>query len=209
MNTLIAVFDPLCGWCYGFGPVLIRLQEKYADRMNFDVLSGGMITGSRIGPIAHMAGFIRQAIPVVEQHTGIAFGSAFLDKTLVEGTAIFSSLEPAKALTIFRQYFPKKVAVFSHEIQRLIYHEGINPVDVAAYLPLFAKYGLSKDIILPQFSSSVMEQETINEFGKAYRWKITGYPACVMQMADGKAFLISNGFTSFENMESAILPYLN
>jgi protein-disulfide isomerase-like protein with CxxC motif len=54
-----------------------------------------------------------------------------------------------------------------------------------------------------------MEQETINEFALAQRWKINGFPSCVVQLADGKAIPISNGYLSFEEIEKRIAPYLD
>ena len=207
-NTLILVSDPLCGWCYGFGPVMNRLYEAYKSQMDFDVISGGMITGSRIGPLSHMREFIKQAYRVVEQHTGVKFGPDFTEKTLEEGKATYSSLEPSKALSIFRTFQPNKALEFSHEIQKLIYFEGIDPVDYEAYLPLFDRYGMQEKEILPLFSSKDIEQETVNEFGRAARWGINGFPACVMQLHSGKAFVLSSGYLPFEQMEERIRPYL-
>jgi len=116
LNTLITVFDPLCGWCYGFGPVLIELEKVYGTHIKFDIISGGMITGSRIGPLSNMAGFISNAYKTVEQFTGIRFGEQFIQQTLKEGTVTFSSLEPAKVLTVYKLFHPEKSVAFSHAI---------------------------------------------------------------------------------------------
>jgi len=207
-NTLINVYDPLCGWCYGFGPVMIKLHEVYKDQINFDVISGGMITGSRIGPLSNMASYIKQAYKVVEQTTGVKFGEQFLNHTLEEGKVVFSSLEPAKALTIMRNLNKELVVEFSHEIQKLIYKDGIDPVQYSAYLPLFQKYGFDQKVVLPLFASKDLEQETVNEFGMAHRWKINGFPSCVVQTAEGKAYPISNGYLSYAEMEKRIQAYL-
>jgi len=207
-NTLINVYDPLCGWCYGFGPVLIQLQEKYKDQLEFDVISGGMITGTSIGPLSNMSSFIKKAYKVVEQSTGVKFGDQFVNKTLEEGKVVFSSLEPAKALTIMRHLNRNVVVEFSHEIQKLIYKDGIDPVQYSAYLPLFQQYGFDQKQVLPLFASKDMEQETINEFSMAQRWKINGFPTCVIQTEDGKAYPISNGYLPFAEMEKKIKDYL-
>jgi putative protein-disulfide isomerase len=208
-NTIINVFDPLCGWCYGFGPVMVKLEEKLKSKIDFDVISGGMITGARIGPLSNMAAFIKNAYKVVEQNTGVKFGSQFINKTLEDGKAVFSSLEPAKALTIYKHMSKSNGISFSHDIQRLIYWDGIDPVQYSAYLPLFEKHGFDSKTVLPLFASKDMEQETINEFALAQRWKINGFPSCVVQLADGKAIPISNGYLSFEEMEKRIAPYLD
>ncbi|HVE60446.1 MAG TPA: hypothetical protein VNA26_01410, partial [Chitinophagaceae bacterium] len=36
-------YDALCGWCYGFSPVMKKIEQEYKDQVSFDVLSGGMI----------------------------------------------------------------------------------------------------------------------------------------------------------------------
>ena len=33
--TIVYVYDALCGWCYGFAPVIERLHEKYGDRLTY------------------------------------------------------------------------------------------------------------------------------------------------------------------------------
>lgn len=208
-NTLIYIYEPLDGWCFGFGPVIKLLQEKYSQKLDFDVVSAGMITGQRIGPLSNVSGFIRQLYPEVEKRCSVRFGSKFLDQTLPEGKAIFSSLEPSKALTIFKQFQKEKAIEFSHELQKLIYTEGINPVDISAYVPLFEQYGIMKSDVLTLFSLRSLEQETILEFGQVLRWKIHGFPSVVIQTGDGKAFPIISGFVGFEELERRIQPYLN
>lgn len=194
------VFDPLCGWCYGFGPVLIRLQNDFQEAVDFDVISGGMITGNRIGPLSNMASFIRQAYPQVEQRTGIRFGKTFVEDTLAKGNTTNSSLEPAMVLTIFKRFQPENAVVFSHEIQKLIYGDGIDPIDFDAYLPLFNQFGIDPEKVKPLFSSKEMEQETVQEFKKAERWGISGFPTCILQSPDGKSFGVSRGYMDFDSL---------
>ncbi|HRH36270.1 MAG TPA: DsbA family protein [Catalimonadaceae bacterium] len=202
--TIICVFDPLCGWCFGFGPVLIRLQETYKDELEFDVISGGMITGNRVGPLSNMSSFIKQAYQQVENHTGIRFGQKYIDETLEKGTATNSSLEPASMLTLFKRYQREKAVEFSHEIQKLLFIEGIDPVDMKAYIPLFEKYGFKREEIEPQLTLKDLQQETILEFQRAQNWNITGFPTCVLQAPDGKAYGLNRGYESFESLSLKI-----
>lgn len=52
---IIYLYAALCGWCYGFSPVLHQFQEKYKGDVTIEVISGGMITGKKIGPIGKVA----------------------------------------------------------------------------------------------------------------------------------------------------------
>ena len=62
MNTRIRltyVFDAYCGWCYGFAPALHEFADANADRIDLQVLSGGLFTGPKaqsIGAFPHIPG---------------------------------------------------------------------------------------------------------------------------------------------------------
>ena len=204
---LILVYDPLCGWCYGFGPVLNQLKAKYKARLDFEVLSGGMITGRSVGPLSNMAEFISKAYPVVEAHTGIKFGSGFL-AALREGRGTFSSLEPGNVLTVLKEMFPDESPEASHEIQELIYRDGIDPVHYQAYLPLFRRRGIEDKLALERLNSAETSQLTVHEFAQAQTWGIRGFPACIMETPSGKLYGISNGYSPFDDLELKIMPYL-
>lgn len=206
--TLICVYDPLCGWCFGFGPVLIALQKKWSEHLNFDIISGGMITGNRIGPLSNMAAYIKNAYQTVERHTGIRFGKRYIEETLEKGTATNSSLEPAMMLNIFKRFQPGKAVVFSHDIQKLLFIDGIDPIDFEAYLPLFKEYGIEREQVEPLWNLKETQQETIKEFKLAQTWGINGFPTCVLQSPDGKAFGVNRGFEPMESLDKKLSQML-
>ncbi|HXI00169.1 MAG TPA: hypothetical protein VNI52_07850 [Sphingobacteriaceae bacterium] len=122
----IYVYDALCGWCYGFSPVVMALHEKYNQQFDFEVISGGMVTGSRVGPIGVVAPYIKKAYRTVEETTGIKFGEGFL-RNIDEGEMIMNSEKPAVALAVFRTYYPDKAVMFAHELQNAINFDGADP----------------------------------------------------------------------------------
>ncbi len=76
--TVIYVYDALCGWCYGFSPLMQRLEAAYKDKVAFTVLSGGMVPPEHAQPVAAKAGYIAGAYKTVEEYTGVTFGAAYL-----------------------------------------------------------------------------------------------------------------------------------
>ena len=78
MKTLIYCYDAYCGWCYGFSPVMKQLEESFKDRLQVEVLSGGMILPETPKAIAATAGYIKEAYKTVEAYTGIKFGEDYL-----------------------------------------------------------------------------------------------------------------------------------
>ena len=201
--NLICAYDALCGWCFGFGPVLLHLQEEFAGQLDFEMISGGMITGASAGPLANMAGFIRNAYPVVEQHTGIRFGEGFL-KNLDGGNVVFRSLEPGNVLTVVKQLKPEVQVAAAHQIQCLIYRDGINPVDYLAYKPIFDFYELDWKTVSGLLSSSETASATVNEFAQIQKWKIQGFPACILEDAEGNLTGISSGFLPAKELTSRL-----
>src|SRR5687767_11582261 len=103
-------FDAYCGWCYGFSPVIRKIEAMYKDQMQFEVLSGGMIFETKPRPISAIAGYVQKAYKTVEETTGIKFGKDFLWHVFhpEESDWFPDSTLSATALCIFKEYHPDK-----------------------------------------------------------------------------------------------------
>src|SRR5690349_7554205 len=104
--VIIYCFDAYCGWCYGFSPVIEKLEEHYRNEFPFEVLSGGMIPDENPKPISAMAGYISKAYKRVEELTGVKFGEDFLWHIFNPDKSDWfpESTTPATALHIFKSY---------------------------------------------------------------------------------------------------------
>ncbi len=201
--TLIYVYDALCGWCYGFSPVLKKLQKTFGDDLDFEVMSGGMITGSRIGPIGEVAPYIRQAYRDVERATGVTFGPGFLEGTLAKGTALFTSEPPAVALCIVRAHQPARAVAFAAALQTAIYYDGIAPADPAAYGPYASAIGLHADDFVRQMGEETYRVQAQAEFAQAAAWGVRGFPTVLLARA-GTLTLLTHGFAPYEGLAARL-----
>ena len=75
---LFYCYDAYCGWCYAFSPVMKKINAWFGDRVDLEVLSGGMIISAEAKHIRVTAGYIQRAYKAVEEHTGIKFGAGYL-----------------------------------------------------------------------------------------------------------------------------------
>lgn len=100
--TVLYLYDALCGWCFGFSPVMQQLQETWRDQVAFDVLSGGMVPPDFAQPIGAKAAYIAAAYKQVEEYTGVHFGAAYLHHIFhpAESPWVEESLTPAVALCL-------------------------------------------------------------------------------------------------------------
>ncbi|WP_338815127.1 DsbA family protein [Bernardetia sp. Wsw4-3y2] len=208
---LIYIYDALCGWCYGFAPAMRDFYQNHKnDFETIDVISGGMITGERIGAIGEVAPYIKTAYKDVENRTGVKFGEKFLKDILEEGSAIFTSIPPSIALSVFKketQENPQlagekneKVLHFAEELQSLIYFDGIEPKDYSKYGELATKYGLDKTDFVEKMNHSDYEKLAQKDFQLSQDFGVSGFPTLIIQK-DEEYYLFARGFVDLAELE--------
>lgn len=200
---LLYVFDPLCGWCYGFHPVIEQLQEKYQDQFAFQVISGGMVRGERIGPIGEVAGYISEAYKVVEEKTGVTFGEGFLRNVLAPGTTIFDSEPPARALAVLKQHAPDQQVALSSAVQKAIYYDGMEPVKPESYAGIASEFGLDPALLAEQMNTEAAQRAAEAEFDLSNQLGVQGFPT-VFLFTQTHRFLLARGYLPFAQMEDTI-----
>ncbi|TXD80720.1 DsbA family protein [Subsaximicrobium wynnwilliamsii] len=201
---IVYVYDALCGWCYGFSPVITQFQEKYKDSLSFEVISGGMITGGRIGPIGEVASYISWAYKGVEKATGVKFGSEFLNKTLKNGDAIFTSVPTAIALSVFKNLDPNNNIRFASALQRAIYYDGIEPENLDAYGQIALKFGLDAKSFVLKMKDPLYKKLAEDDFKKSAELNVSGYPTIFIKI-NGTYQKIGSGYIPFSELKSNYL----
>lgn len=206
--SIIYVYDAICGWCYGFSPVMKSLFENYADKFDFEVLSGGMMMGEREGTINDVAPYIKTAYKDVENTTGVRFGEAFLAE-LQKGDLFLSSEKPAIALAVFKSYFPEKAILFAHDLQSAIYVHGLDLSKDDSYIHLAEKYQIPVQDFISQLNQEEFKQAAYYDFALARQLQVTGYPAAFIRTGELKFYMIAKGYASLETMELRVQNVLN
>ena len=201
--TLVYVYDALCGWCYGFAPVIERLYEEQKDRLTFEVVSGGMITGARIGPIGEVAPYIKQAYKVVEDRCGVTFGEAFLQNVLEEGSTVFTSVPAGIALEVFKSFDHPDVVGFAGALQRAVYYDGIAPGNYVAY----GTYAVPFGIDAAAFNARMYEPRYAEAAERAFRTAseigVTGFPT-VFFYDGGGWHLLARGYVPYAELAAKL-----
>lgn len=199
---LIYVYDPTCGWCYGFTPVIRQLQQQFGQEMEFEILSGGMLLSANHRPASAMYTYIQDAHKRVEETTGVVFGSAFLNEYL-QTDDIMDSEKPGVALTVFKQYQPENAISFAHDMQVALNYNGKSLNDDETYTELAEKYQLPVQEFLHKLKADEYRHATNEEFNMVQQWGITGFPAAILDNGE-QLFLIARGFTPLEKILEAI-----
>jgi putative protein-disulfide isomerase len=203
---LIYCYDSYCGWCYGFSPVIKKIAEEYSLQLDVEVLSGGMMIGENKMPIEKIGPYIQGAYKRVEALTGIKFGDDFLWHTANPDKSdwIMNSEKPAIALCILKEIYPERQLEFASDLQYALNYEGRDLDDDEAYRHLLEKYTVSEEDFYTKLKSEEFKEKAYYEFALCKQLNVDSYPQVLIQLHSNKFYLITKGFSTYEEVKNGI-----
>lgn len=204
--TLIYCYDTYCGWCYGFSPVIKKIADNYKDRLDIEVLSGGMMIGDQVMPIEKIGPYIASSYQRVEELTGIKFGEDFLwhcnnpDKS----DWVMNSEKSAIALCILKEYYPERQLEFATDLQHALNYEGRDLDDDEAYRHLLDKYNLQPEAFYTKLKAEEYKEMAYYEFALMKQLQVNGYPTVFIQTGELKFVMVARGYTSYKELQTRI-----
>ena len=204
--VLIYCYDTYCGWCYGFSPVIKKIADEYKDKLETDVLSGGMILPEKPTHISAMAPYIQKAYKTVEELTGIEFGEGFLWHIFnYEDSDWYPNSEkPAIAMCIFKEFYPKRAVEFASRLQYALNYEGRDLTDDEAYMHLLEKYSIHPEVFYDRLNSEEYKEKAYYEFSLVKQLQVTGFPCVFIQTGELKFHMVARGFTDYKAVRERI-----
>ena len=204
--VLIYCYDACCGWCYGFSPVIKKIAETFADKLEVEVLSGGMIINEVPKHIGLSASYIQQAYKRVEEYTGVKFGDDYLWHINHPDLSDWypSSEKPAIALCIFKEIFPERQVEFAADLQYALHYEGRDLTDDEAYRHLLQKYSINEEAFYSKLKNPEYKEQAYYEFDLCRQLQVKAFPVVLLQLSDTKFHLLARGYTSYDELADAI-----
>ena len=204
LPELLYIQDPLCGWCYGTSPVINRLQEEFAGRLDVSVLCGGMVKGEDVGPIADSWDGLKTSLNDVEEVTGVPFGEAF--KALgAAGEYVYDSEPPSRAIATFRQLTqdPARTVAFAHAVQAALFRDGQDLNDPSVYNSLLAPFGVDVVEFQRRWASPESARAAQQEFAAVARIGVEGFPTAVVRVGE-QGYVLARGFQPYEQLRAGL-----
>ncbi|MCB1169371.1 MAG: DsbA family protein [Leptospiraceae bacterium] len=199
-EAVLYVGDPMCSWCYGFNPVLSKVEEVYGDRIPVKAVMGGLRPGELAEPLdERLSRFLRHHWKQVEEATGQPFGYEFLDR---EGF-VYDTEPACRAVVAFRNFLPSREFSFFSDLQSAFYRDGKDPTDVRTFQELAETYDLDGQKYLEFFGSDEARYQTSLDFQLGRAVGVTGFPALV-HLKDQRAMVISYGYTPFLQIQEVM-----
>ena len=195
-ETIYYIFDPLCGWCYGFEPVMMKIQEQYKDRFNFEVIPGGMVRKENAQPIANMREFLLKAIPNLEDRTGIKIGQKYYDQILMKEGVTLDSEMPSRVFLTLAPYYPNREAELAKEIQDLLYQDGLDLGRKETY----SKLDYMNRVDFESQEAHLQMRET---FDWVSQLGVRGFPALLIERS-GKFYQLGAGYMDYGRLSGVL-----
>lgn len=200
---LIYIFDPLCGWCYAFSPVMQDIKKDFGDKFDYQIMSGGLATGERTGPVKEIFGdYLEHALGFVESKSDVRFGNAY--KELIrEGSYVYNSEPPSVALFIVKQMKPEIAFDYAYRLHQVLFAEGKSLNDTTIFIGLSEEFNLNTDQFLEKFRDSLYLQGARKEFALADSLGAVGYPTILLKN-NGKMSVITDGFQNYKRIRKKL-----
>ncbi|HZW21623.1 DsbA family protein [Noviherbaspirillum sp.] len=205
MSRLIYIADPMCAWCYGFGPELAALLEGVPG-LPVDVMVGGLRPYNKAVPDAEARADLKAQWEKVAKETNLPFSTAILDRK-----DFAYDTEPAcRAVVAARKLAPAASLYVFHEIQRAFFSEGkdVTQGEVLAEIACraLAEQGFPVDeaTFLATWNSDIAVKATNDDFLLADKWDLKGFPTLVLER--GKELdLVTAGYVAMPRLIELLL----
>lgn len=190
ITGLIYVGDPMCSWCWGFAPEI----ETLAEELPVEVIVGGL----RPGPMAQrleerMANFLRHHWLEIAERTGQPFDTDFLDR---DDGWVYDTEPAAIAVTQMRELSPERALDYFTDVQMAFYGRGEDVTDFGVLTGLTDGYGIDTERFAAALQTDEAKRRAWEDFSRARNWGISGFPALVGELDDGRLALLARGWTS-------------
>ena len=191
--TLIYIGDPMCSWCYGFSPELTKTLEHFGERVNLELVMGGL-RPYNTQTMSSMEGFLKGHWKEVHERSQQPFKYGVL-----ENDWVYDTEPPSRAVLVVREIAPDKEMAFFKAIQHAFYFENKNTNDINTYLDLAKQFDMDPAKFKALFESDEMKNAVRKDFEKAGELGVRGFPSMILKNKDGYT-LIANGYMSAERI---------
>lgn len=194
MPTLIYVADPMCSWCYGFGPELVSLLDGLPG-LRVEVVVGGL----RAFNTTVMDDSMRDELMVHWEKVHAASGLTMRDDAIIQAGFIYDTEPACRAVVTARSLEPLSALPVFHAIQNAFYAEGrdVTQGHVLAEVACaaLATVGVQQqpDAFIAQWSSAAMRQATVADFDLTKHWNIDGFPMLILER-NGQLDMVTSGY---------------
>lgn len=182
---LTYVADPMCSWCFAFGPELATIIEETG--LVPDLVMGGLFVGPNALRLDRQ---LRSYLDETWDRVSAACGRPIDRRHLERSDWVYDTEPSCRAVVAVRRMDPDVALPFFSRLQQAFYVDGVdlaNPDEVASLATTFGldELGARRALADPEICAE--------DFGWARSRGIGGFPTLVLHR-DGEAIVVSAGY---------------
>ncbi len=196
LSEVIFVGDPMCSWCYGFGPELTKLREELKG-VPFSMIMGGLRDGEIFdeAKLKNHLGYWQ----AVHEATGLPF-----DATALSQEGFNYTTEPAcRAVVTVRSLDKSKEYAMYSALQKAFYAEGSDVTQEDVLVEVAESVGVDKILFVEQFQSEGMYKAAQADKQKARTYGVSSFPTLITIDKQGHMSQI-RGYKKYEELVALI-----
>ena len=178
-HTLYYIHDPMCSWCYAFGPVWARLQSALPESVKVERLLGGLAPDTT----TPMDEAMRQRLEATWQRIEKSVPGTHFNFDFWRNATPYRSTYPScRAVIAATAQGAEYDEVMTRAIQQAYYQQGRNPSELATLIDIAGESGLDSAAFAQAISSNETEAELHRQLTFAVQIGAESYPALILSV---------------------------
>jgi putative protein-disulfide isomerase len=186
---LVYFADPMCSWCYGFGPELDALMQQRPG-LRVDVVMGGL----RAYNTETLTPEFRRSTAEHWSHVARESGLPFNDAALAREGFVYDTEPACRAVVAVRATDAARALPYLKRVQRAFYAQGRDVTQPGVLADLAAEEGLERAVFLAAHASQEARDAVRQDFTATQQTGVTGFPTLAAAYPDRRYFLVTAGF---------------
>jgi putative protein-disulfide isomerase len=192
---LLYIADPMCSWCYGFGPQLSKLLERHTGT-RLDLLMGGL----RPFNTQAMSAEFKEMLRGHWRHVATASGLPFSESIFERDDFVYDTEPACRAVVTARQMDVEKAYAYLKALQLAFYRDGREVTSGDVLADIAAECGYQRDLFRMNFDSEATREETRNDFATTQSLGVGGFPTLGVGYGS-QLFLVTSGYVTDDVLE--------
>ena len=192
---LIYLADPLCSWCYGFGPELAKLLDRH-PAAKLELVMGGL----RPFNTEPATPEFREMLRGHWRHVATASGLPFSEAALERPGFVYDTEPACRAVVTARSIEPAKALAYMKAVQLAFYRDGRDMTRGDELAEVAGEQGFERDTFRMQLDSARMRDATRADFSRTQSLGVSGFPT--LGVVHGKqVYLVTSGYVTDDVLE--------
>ncbi|HTT10048.1 MAG TPA: DsbA family protein [Burkholderiaceae bacterium] len=194
-RLLVYIADPMCSWCYGFGPELDALCAHFPD-VPLHLVTGGLRAYNTRVLDRALAQTLGHHWDEVHRQSGQPFSRALLERE----DFVYDTEPACRALVAVRENAAPLALPMMFAVQRAFYAQGRDVTRAEVLADVYAAVcadamdsEFDPTAFSAAFASEATREATRNDFGLVQEWGIRGFPT-LLAVQDERPHIVAPGY---------------